>query len=715
MDVALCPPVGSARVAAAQLKEIGGGGRALELLGSKSLVVFSECFSENAGPCREVKMIFSNLGVPQDSMVVYELDSMIDGWTIGSEVSNLSGIRPPPIIFLNGKSMGSRDEVVSLLQTGRLQELLAEAGVKTVGRIPEATLADNIFAYPKALVHGGSGIRHGGRMNVLIGSCGSSASDKIPELVERCTAQGWNVKLVTTRSGEHFFKAFGMQRIMQSIGPENMYRDDDEWNFEYQRFGMPVRACHLALRQWADVMVVAPVTCNSIAKAAAGIGDTLVTSVFIAWQYHRKSMIFCPACNTDMWKNAPTQRNVAFLKTMGIEFMGPRQARLSNGQMGIGAMETVDAILQRLSDEESTLCSGPEWFLRMARRAAAENSLDLWELVIRAVEEKQCDVNITEEDGDGLLHFAVGGEGDLDDEGNVVLGTPDVEAVRRLINCKADVNTENGAGVTPLEMAATAGSAESCELLVKAGARVAAGAEWVRSSRLDAKIAAVLKDATPGGEILLKASEELSSEEAVGVAKADKVYSGDEAFPFYFFIYGTYKRGFPNHTGSIADGMKFVAEASTAKPLMVTIQKEPSCNNPGCNLLHRRVTTYLNDPELNPSCPAEAIGQGKGPVRGELFKVSAKQLSAMDSLENYNPKDTSKSSYLRVCLSLTVPEVGMVKAYAYGSIRVDEGMAQLEAGTHDMIDFYPLELAGDATLLKRCCRENPGHPGDHFN
>ena len=53
-----------------------------------------------------------------------------------------------------------------------------------------------------------------------------------------------------------------------------------------------------------------------MAKAVAGIGDNLLSSVFVAWEYQKKRMIFCPACNVDMWNNAPTQRNVAYLKEM---------------------------------------------------------------------------------------------------------------------------------------------------------------------------------------------------------------------------------------------------------------------------------------------------------------------------------------------------------------------------------------------------------------
>ena len=77
-------------------------------------------------------------------------------------------------------------------------------------------------------------------------------------------------------------KSFGMRRILQAIGADNVYRNEDEWSFEYDSFGMPVRAYHLTLGKWADIMVVAPITCNSMAKAVAGIRDNLLSSVFVA-------------------------------------------------------------------------------------------------------------------------------------------------------------------------------------------------------------------------------------------------------------------------------------------------------------------------------------------------------------------------------------------------------------------------------------------------
>ena len=91
----------------------------------------------------------------------------------------------------------------------------------------------------------------------------------------------------------------------------------------YVEFGMPVRAAHLALCDWADCVVVAPISAI-MGKIANGVADNLLSSVFVAWQYQRKPVILCPACNTNMWNNITTQNNVTSLRRLGAAIEGPR-------------------------------------------------------------------------------------------------------------------------------------------------------------------------------------------------------------------------------------------------------------------------------------------------------------------------------------------------------------------------------------------------------
>ena len=176
----------------------------------------------------------------------------------------------------------------------------------------------------------------------------------------------------------------------------------------------------------------------------AGIGDNLLASVLVAWEYHRKAAIFCPACNVDMWNNLPTQRNVAYLKKLGVELLGPRIDRLTTGQVAIGCMESIVSIIERLKKEEEHLLSGSDWFFRLAKRAALENDDIQWELVLRAVKNGDVDINAQfTENGNTLLHLAAGGESYHDAGGGMFWGVPDLKPMASLISLGANVNAIN--------------------------------------------------------------------------------------------------------------------------------------------------------------------------------------------------------------------------------------------------------------------------------
>ena len=230
----------------------GGGGRftvsnlreetAIEsTIRTYPVVLVAETFGECAGRCRSVHKILLNLGVEEDAeLKVLAVDTRpVEGPLIQQYVSRTTGHAGVPVLFVGGRCLGDYAAVLGLARNDKLRSALASAGVGgVVPAIPLPTLAENIYGYPKGLVEGQEGNygrgtvyrRHDAAaapLNVLIGACGSSASDKIPELVERCVAKGWSVKLLTTSSGEHFFKSFGMSRILDSIGAENVYRDEE--------------------------------------------------------------------------------------------------------------------------------------------------------------------------------------------------------------------------------------------------------------------------------------------------------------------------------------------------------------------------------------------------------------------------------------------------------------------------------------------------------
>ncbi|XP_035755286.1 phosphopantothenoylcysteine decarboxylase isoform X3 [Egretta garzetta] len=123
-------------------------------------------------------------------------------------------------------------------------------------------------------------------------------------LVKPCAAE-LEVKVVTTERAKHFYNA-------QEI-PVTLYSDEDEWQLWKGRSD-PV--LHIELRRWADLMLVAPLDANTLAKLANGICDNLLTCVIRAWDLS-KPLLFCPAMNTAMWEHPITAQQVEQLKGFG--------------------------------------------------------------------------------------------------------------------------------------------------------------------------------------------------------------------------------------------------------------------------------------------------------------------------------------------------------------------------------------------------------------
>uniref|UniRef100_A0A8C3M9H6 Phosphopantothenoylcysteine decarboxylase n=1 Tax=Geospiza parvula TaxID=87175 RepID=A0A8C3M9H6_GEOPR len=144
------------------------------------------------------------------------------------------------------------------------------------------------------------------KFHVLLGVTGSVAALKLPLLVaELLKIPGLEVKVVTTERAKHFYNA-------QEI-PVTLYGDEEEWQLWKGRSD-PV--LHIELRRWADLMVVAPLDANTLAKVANGICDNLLTCVIRAWDLS-KPLLFCPAMNTAMWEHPITARHVEQLKAFG--------------------------------------------------------------------------------------------------------------------------------------------------------------------------------------------------------------------------------------------------------------------------------------------------------------------------------------------------------------------------------------------------------------
>ena len=131
---------------------------------------------------------------------------------------------------------------------------------------------------------------------------------------------------------------------------------EDEWN-NWDRMGDPV--LHIDLRDWADVLVIAPLSAHTLAKLAHGLCDDTLSCVVRAWDFGYgvrpgKPLILAPAMNTAMWLHPLTQLQLATVQSFrkdtstvqhGINIVSPQVKTLACGEVGDGALAPVDDII----------------------------------------------------------------------------------------------------------------------------------------------------------------------------------------------------------------------------------------------------------------------------------------------------------------------------------------------------------------------------------
>ena len=160
---------------------------------------------------------------------------------------------------------------------------------------------------------------------ILLGITGSIAAYKACELVRLLVKAGHDVLPLPTRGAERFVRAetfFGLARKSESTNPYP----------------------HL---QRADLLVIAPLTANTLAKLAHGLADDVLTEAALA---HRGPVLVAPAMNTRMWEHEATQANAATLRARGVELIGPEAGELAEGEVGLGRMSEPEAIARRVEE-----------------------------------------------------------------------------------------------------------------------------------------------------------------------------------------------------------------------------------------------------------------------------------------------------------------------------------------------------------------------------
>ncbi len=167
---------------------------------------------------------------------------------------------------------------------------------------------------------------------IVIGVTGGIAAYKIPHLVRLLRKKGAETKVVLT---PHALPLVSIE-VLRTLSGNAVYHD-----------GAAVHDMdHIRLTQWADFLLVAPATANTIAKIAHGIADNLLTSIALAFPPPRT--IIAPAMNTAMWENRATRDNVALLSKSNYCVLPVGEGELACGDEGAGRMIEVEAIVDAL-------------------------------------------------------------------------------------------------------------------------------------------------------------------------------------------------------------------------------------------------------------------------------------------------------------------------------------------------------------------------------
>ena len=176
---------------------------------------------------------------------------------------------------------------------------------------------------------------------ILLIICGGISAYKSLELIRLLKKQGAEVKTILTKSAKEFVTPLSVASLSQ----EKVY--DDLFVAENQ-----AEMDHISLSRWADVILVAPATANTISKLSAGSSDDLASTVILASD---KDIFLTPAMNVRMWEHPSTKHNLNKLKSYGYKIIGPEIGHMACGEFGEGKMTEPKDIFQTIDSHFSEL------------------------------------------------------------------------------------------------------------------------------------------------------------------------------------------------------------------------------------------------------------------------------------------------------------------------------------------------------------------------
>jgi phosphopantothenoylcysteine decarboxylase/phosphopantothenate--cysteine ligase len=169
--------------------------------------------------------------------------------------------------------------------------------------------------------------------NILLGITGSISAYKSADLCRLLVKEGANVRVVMTPAATEFISPLTLSTLSKNTVFHTMVSEDETWNN------------HVELGLWADLLLIAPTSANTLAHFAGGICDSLLDAVYLS---ARCPVMLAPAMDHDMYLHASTQDNISLLKSRGHVLVGPAQGELASGLVGEGRLVEPADILEEV-------------------------------------------------------------------------------------------------------------------------------------------------------------------------------------------------------------------------------------------------------------------------------------------------------------------------------------------------------------------------------
>lgn len=171
---------------------------------------------------------------------------------------------------------------------------------------------------------------------ILLCVCGGIAAYKSADLVRRLRDSGAQVQVAMTDNAQRFVGAQTFQALSGHPVRTSL------WDAQAE-----AAMGHLELARWADRVLIAPATANTLARLTHGLADDLVSTLCLATT---APIAIAPAMNHRMWLHPATQANVATLRARGVQVIGPDDGPLAEGESGPGRMSEPAAIVAALTN-----------------------------------------------------------------------------------------------------------------------------------------------------------------------------------------------------------------------------------------------------------------------------------------------------------------------------------------------------------------------------